>query len=332
MNRKIVFSFLAILLFASLFSYAAAAKPSANKKVLVWSANAAPHVEVVAFTGNATAWGYDVSNTTETINASVLTGIDVLIVNGPGFLLNAELTAITTWFNGAAGRSIWVAGESDYGGYWIANGTATNPGVNHLLYEIGAHIYIQDDAVNDAVSQDGGGYRVIANTTNTIDSPAKTIMKNVHNVSMHGPTAVIAYSSVTAAGVGTVANFNAIENCEWLLNTSVYGSIADQDFDDDTVWEGFPVGINMSLTMAAIEWDLGTSNNKIVLTGESIFADYKNMFDRYTRYVVSELQNIEMTENILDWLTGQLTTAPGFEFIPTFLVLAILPIAYKKRK
>jgi hypothetical protein len=333
MKRTIVFSFLAVLLFASFFSFAAATgKPAANTKVLVWNGNGAYHVEVVAFTGNATGWGYDVTTADGEMNASVLTDIEILILNAQDYLNTTELTAIKTWFNGAEGRSLLVVADSDYGGYWLPNGTDTNPGVNNLLYELGSHIFIQDDAVNDAVFNDGSGYRVVAAVPNTVDSPAKAIMSGVTNVSMHGPTAVVCYETPVANGENTLGSFDNIENCQWLINSSEYGSIADQDYDDDVYWEGFPVGVNMSLTMAAIEWDVGTSNNKIACAGEAFFSDYKSMFGTEQRYANGTNQNPEFTHNLLDWFTGKIPAAPGFEFLPTIFVLALIPIAYRKRK
>ncbi|MHA2389658.1 MAG: hypothetical protein ACXACW_13145, partial [Candidatus Hodarchaeales archaeon] len=275
MKKKAIIFSMAILMLAALSSFQAQAAD--NVQVLVWSGNGAYHVEVEFLKGNATDWGYDVTSNTEEMNASVLEGIDILIVNGPDYVKTAEIDVISTWFAAAEDRGLWVAGESDYGGYWYPQGlNATHQGVNHVILAIGGHIFIQDDAVNDAVMNDGAGYRPLPNIPNLDNAPAKHIMKGVENVSMHGPANVVAYSSWTGTGrnvTGTMdPEFDDIENCDWLIKTSTTGSVADQDFDDDVYWEGYAIGENLSIPMAAIEWDLTESKNKLVVTGESIYA------------------------------------------------------------
>jgi len=43
--------------------------------------------------------------------------------------------------------------------------------------ELGGHIYLQDDAMEDQVINDNAYYRVIANVPNTTENPARTITK-----------------------------------------------------------------------------------------------------------------------------------------------------------
>jgi hypothetical protein len=280
------------------------------------------------------------------LTAGMLTGIDVLIVNGPDYMFPNETDVIKDWFTGASNRTVWIAGESDYGGYWSPAGTNSTPtGVNHIVKAIGGHIYIQDDAVSDPVSMDGASYRVVASEPNTVDDPAKYITRDVTHVSMHGPTAVVPYSSVTAAGVGTVGSFDDMNKVQWVMNSSGTGSIQDQDFDDDTLWEGYPVAKNMSMCMAAIEWDIGAKDNKLICTGESVYADYKLMFGETCRYANKSetsdeplpIQNIAFTNQLLDWAVGDLdtsplTAAPGFEILTVFLAIAIATAFLKRRR
>lgn len=207
---------------------------NSNYFVLVWSANDAYHIEVELFKGNASDWGYTVLNSTATMTSDLLIGIDILIVNGPDYIYPYETEVIKTWFTEDSDRTLWIAGESDYGGYWSPAGTSTTPtGVNHLIKELGGHLYIQDDAVSDPISMDGASYRVLASVPNTDAAPAKFITRDVTHVSMHGPTAVIPYSSVTADGVGTVGSFKDMNKVQWVISSSKTGSIQDQDFDDD---------------------------------------------------------------------------------------------------
>ncbi len=336
MKKTAVIFSMALLMLAALSSFQAQAAD--NVQVLVWTSNGGYHVEVEALKGNATDWGYDI-NTLETgLNATVLEGIDILIVNAPDYVLTAEVAVINTWFGAESDRGLWVVGESDYGGYWYPHGlNTTHVGVNDVVMAVGGHIFIQDDAVNDEVMNDGSGYRVVASVPNLDDNPAKYIMKGVENISMHGPANVVAYKSYTGTGrnvTGVMDKEFDDHDYQWLIKTSSTGAVADQDFDDDAYWEGYAVGVNESIPMAACEWDLTDSKNKLVLTGESIFADYKNMFDIATRYRNNTaLQNPEMTHNILDWFSGKLSMgAPGFEIMTVFIALAIIPAIARRRK
>ncbi|MFW9905520.1 MAG: Heimdall-CTERM domain-containing surface protein [Candidatus Thorarchaeota archaeon] len=312
--------------------------------VLVWSGNGALHVEVDLFKGNASAWGYTVKNSTAQMTASLLTGVDVLILNAPDYIFQNESDVIKTWFNGASDRTIWITSDSDYGGYWYPWGVNATPiGVNHIVKAIGGHVYVQDDAVSDPVSMDGASYRVLANTPNTDDDPAKFINRKIETISMHGPTAVVPYKSVTADGVGTVGKYSSMNKVQWVINSSTTAQIQDQDFDDDTKWEGYPIAKNMSMSMVAIEWDLGTKNNKLVVAGESFFADYKLMFGTECRYANKTgtneplpIDNIPFTHQLLDWSVGSLdtsplTAAPGFEILTVFLAFTVA-IAFLKRR
>jgi hypothetical protein len=324
---------LILMVFALGMLSLASAAPQQNAKVLVWSANGAYHVEVTLFAGNATAWGYDVESSTDPLNASMLEGVSVLIVNAPDYVNGtAEVGIITTWFEAEAGRAIWVTADSDYGGYWYPWGTPTTPfGVNHVIEDIGGHVFIQDDAVSDADMNDGASYRVVASVPNAAEAPL--LMAGIENISMHGPTAVIPYSSVTD-GVGTVADWSNLATATWIMNSSDTAQIQDQDFDDEPKWEGYPVAVNMSLTMVGIEWDIGENNNKLVVAGESFFADYKLMFGTETRYRNNTaLQNIELTHNLLDWSTGKLAlagAAPGFEILTVLIALVAVPAVFRR--
>jgi hypothetical protein len=344
-TKKAIFNLTILLILALGLSSFTPTQAAGEGTVLVWSGNGALHVEVDLFKGNASDWGYTIKNSTSQMTASLLTGVDVLILNAPDYIFENESDVIKTWFTAEAGRTIWITSDSDYGGYWYPWGVTAHPiGVNHIVKDIGGHIYIQDDAVSDYVSMDGASYRVLCDTPNTVDDPAKFITRNVEHVSMHGPTAVIPYSSLTADGVGTVGSFEDMDKVQWVINSSKTAAIQDQDFDDDTKWEGYPVAKNMSMAMIAIEWDLGAKNNKLVVAGESFFADYKLMFGEFCRYVNKTgtddplpIDNIPLTEQLLDWSVGTLdtsplTAAPGFEILTVFLSIAIAAAFLKRRR
>ncbi|MHA1977445.1 MAG: hypothetical protein ACW98F_13040, partial [Candidatus Hodarchaeales archaeon] len=284
-----------IVVTENLFRWAndAAGYTNRGPNVLVFSGNGAYHTDVSGLISNASTWGYNVF-TTNLLSGNLLEVTEILILNGNDFLTDGEMWLIETWWN-SGDKTIWFAGESDYGGLWYPTS------MNLLSLALGLNVIIQDDALNDPIWNDGQtAYRPIPNVPN----PALSgdITAGVENISMHGPTVVAPYSGGTD-GINTMPTWDSLPDATWFINSSVYGNIQDQDFDDDNVWEGYPVLTNGSWTMGAVEWNAGPNgNSEAIWTGESIFSEYKNMFSTYARYTNdTALQNIVVTQNLFEW-------------------------------
>jgi hypothetical protein len=263
--------------------------------VTVFSGNGAYHTSIEGLKKNATTWGYTVESITENLTASSLTLTDVLIVNAPDYLTASDVMYITNWWN-TGGKTVWWIGESDYGGYW-------NPAdINELIVDLGGHVIIVDDAVSDPVSQDGASYRVVANTT---QSSHGIDMTGIQNISMHGPTGVAPWNGPNHGNKTTSPGANVtwgdLADANWIVNSSKYAMIQDQDGDDDDVWEGPKPLVNWSIAMVAVEDNFG-NGGQMLYAGESFFADYKDMFGYETRYANNTaLQNIDLTHEALMW-------------------------------
>ncbi|MHA2096949.1 MAG: hypothetical protein ACW98F_20240 [Candidatus Hodarchaeales archaeon] len=206
-------------------------------RVVVFNGNGAYHTDVSGFEANASTWGYEVY-TTNVLDEGVLSAASMLILNGNDFLTQSEMDLVEAWWN-SGDMTIWFAGESDYGGLWYPTS------MNLLSLALGLNVIIQDDALNDPIWNDGQtAYRPIPNVPNPALSA--TVTAGVENISMHGPTVVAPYSGGTD-GVNTMPTWDSLPDATWFINSSVYGNIQDQDFDDDNVWEGYPVLTNGGL-------------------------------------------------------------------------------------
>ncbi|MHA2253763.1 MAG: hypothetical protein ACXAD7_25610, partial [Candidatus Kariarchaeaceae archaeon] len=278
--------------------------PKRMPRIVVFSGNGAYHTSVEGFKTNASVWGYEVYSTMF-LNDAVLANAEILILNAPDFMTPADNATVKKWFD-MGGKALWVIGESDYGGYW------SPADLNELIVNLGGSVILVDDAVSDPVSQDGASYRVIANVTNpdpTWDNLLRTGWSpDIRNISMHGPTAVAPWTGGAhgnkTTNVGANTTWDNLPNADWLINSSKYAAIQDQDGDDDDVWEGPTPLVNASVAMVAIE-TVGT--NKMVYAGESFFADYKEMFGKVARYVNhTGLHNINLTKSLVEW-----SYAPG---------------------
>jgi PGF-CTERM protein len=267
--------------------------------VYVWTGNGGYHTSVEGLVRNATQWGYDVFASTFWVDV-VLEMTDILILNAPDYLTDFDVNTITTWWN-TGNRSLWFIGESDYGGYW-------DPAdLNALAVDLGSKVIIVDDAISDPVSQDGASYRVVANQTNpagTWDAVLRSWATDVTNVSMHGPTYVHPWNGDNEGNAGAGLTWAADADIDWIVNSSKYATVQDQDGDDDALWEGVAPLTNASLAMVAAQWNAGPwGDSNMVFAGESFFADYKEMFGYVARYANHSIQNINLTHGMLDWAT-----------------------------
>jgi hypothetical protein len=266
-----------------------AAAPAAKKKVAIEvgsiSSTSAPDYK--AFIQKLSDWGFDVvklyNNNTQTSNMTYtsLTGCDILILP----LMNTNLTtenelAVTTWW-ATGGKSLWVAGDSDYagpGGYGAM--AAHRP--NRVLENIGSHIFLEQTAIestwNDAVVGNIG-YRVAAGAyASTGDAALLTQNLPTNKSVFHGPTCIIAKNS-SGNYVDPLTGTGITSNVEWVakaVNNTKFWS-----HSKNATVAVMPYRVHTYLqkgeyVLMALE-KFG-NGNKLIVTGEHIFSTYKNMF------------------------------------------------------
>ncbi len=242
-------------------------------------------------------WDYEVIEV-KNVNNSILKNADILILNANDLLYDNESDWIIKWWEDGYSKTVWVAGDSDYGSYFLPTK------LNTLIVELGGHMILQDDAISDFESNDGASYRVLSNVTNP--DYDNNIIKGVNLVVNHGPCPVAPYDG-EVNGKGDFVTWDSLENADWILNSSPAAQILDQDFDDDDIWEGYPPLANGSFTTLGVEWGLGSEGlSNLIVSGEAIFSDGQSMFADKSENEKIDIQNIEFVRNLLKWGTPEI--------------------------
>jgi hypothetical protein len=221
--------------------------------------------------------GYTVINAT-TVNASILVGVDGLVMAGPygsdgqeGFnATNAPLvrTAIKNWYD-TGSKFLWVSGDSDYAGdvWHTQNATA-------ILENIGSRLRIETNSVEDPQSNCAASYRVAANETES-NAVADIINTGISDpVLFHGPSCVYA---VDASGTPVALENVTVPGVYPIISTSAAGQIVEANPLVPSVVhkEGYTGSWVM---MAAEQWAGPLGNNKVICTGASPYGDYQPMY------------------------------------------------------
>lgn len=301
-----------------------AADKVSNPRILIHNGSGAYH-RTGNLTDTADGWGYEVTEV-KSVNDSILKKADILILNANDGLYENESDWIVEWWEAGYAKTVWVAGDSDYGGYF------DYVPLNEILVNLGGHMILQDDAISDPESNDEAAYRVISNVTNS--EYDDNLTKDISLVVTHSPCPVAPYDG-GVNGKGDFVTWDSLANADWLLNTSPAAQILDQDFDDDDVWEGYPPLSNGSVTTLGIEWGLGPEElSKLIVSGEAIFSDGEAMFADKSENAKIDIDTIEFVKGLLEWGTPEAKpgAAPGFTIVPIFLTLAVIAVLVRKRR
>ncbi|UCG03682.1 MAG: hypothetical protein JSW11_06775 [Candidatus Heimdallarchaeota archaeon] len=301
-----------------------AADKVSNPEILIHNGSGAYH-RTGNITDTAEDWGYEVTEV-KSVNDSILKGVDILILNANDLLYTNESGWIKDWWDDGYSKTVWVAGDSDYGGYF-----KYGP-LNELLVNLGGHMILQDDAISDPESNDEAAYRVISNVTNSEYNDNLT--KGVSLVVTHSPCPVAPYDG-GVNGKGDFVTWDSLATADWLLNSSPAAQILDQDFDDDNIWEGYPPLSNGSVTTLGIEWGLGSEKlSKLIVSGEAIYSDGEAMFADKSENAKIDIDTIKFVKALLEWGTPEAApgAVPGFTVVPFFLALGIVVVIVKKRR
>ena len=187
----------------------------------------------------------------------------------------ANLSAIEAWFE-QGDKLLWVGGESDYAGYYQANHTS-----NPLLEQISSDLRLDSGSVEDPTSNDAAAYRVVVNETGVSSDMTDYVTEGFNQVVMHGPTAVAYADNSTHWGDLRSADLSTFDNEVNIILETSEGAIA---LDGDLSLKGsdfyaYADGVNGSYPMLVTQTMPGASDTEslVVVSGESIFTDYKFM-------------------------------------------------------
>ncbi|MHA2305427.1 MAG: right-handed parallel beta-helix repeat-containing protein [Candidatus Hodarchaeales archaeon] len=205
-----------------------------------------------------------------------------------------DFNMIGDWFYSEGAHLIWVAGDSDYGGYY-----PTEPN-NGILERLGTSLRLSADSVEDPVCNDGLPYRVAAQTPVQDGELNVIFTEGVGSAIFHGPTSVLGYQD----GVGVVdLRWDGIEGIEVIMKSSGDAIAINQDgpFTDFDFYSD-PLSSTGSYPMIAIQ-DMSESKY-VIASGEVIYSDYKSQYSYVTD---SEVWNggfhegKQLVDNILSW-------------------------------
>ncbi len=218
---------------------------------------------------NLTSAGSTFRNITGSFSIPSSTNVLLIPASNISFT-GTELDTINNWFTSGDARLLWVAGDSDYGGYYP-------PGPNNeILSTLGVNLRMGADGVSDVVNNDGASYRIAAQTPMSDGEINSIVTKGVSSAIFHAPGPVLGYQS------GTVVDLTqtSIEGVEIIMKASINATIIDQDLSGTELDYYSNHNINTSYPLVAMQ---SMGNNKyVVVSGEVIYSDYRNMYDLIT--------------------------------------------------
>lgn len=269
----------------------ATAYPTGLKILVFYDSQDSYATDYVGLWSNYTAAGNTVTIVTETnwnftVNDTAM--YDALFISTWGTDIfnvstNVQAQSVKTWFDSGS-KLLWVGGESDFGGLWIAN--KTNP----LLAAIGTNLRIDAGAVSDPVSNDGSGsHRVLANSTGVTSTFVVAVTQGFDTMIFHGASSIY----YDMGGVAKdLRNMTLPATIDIVINSSRFTEALDQDVSvgDDDFYAYINQSaadyhdINGSFPMLVVDWDANgdgttaTTDSVLVVSGERVYSDYKNMY------------------------------------------------------
>ncbi|MHA2274850.1 MAG: extracellular solute-binding protein, partial [Candidatus Kariarchaeaceae archaeon] len=184
-----------------------------------------------------------------------------------------ELIHIEGWFSSAGKKLLWVAGDSDYGGWYTPDNN------NAILNQVGALLRLSADTVDDYVFNDGAPYRVAGQPVS--DGPlSSTFTDGVYNAIFHGPTTVLGFQYDTDTVIDLTED--SITDVEVVMSTGFDSGITNWD-ESETEFDYYdqtkPFG--EAYPLMAVDYHYG-DGKYVIASGEATFTSYKLMYDMHT--------------------------------------------------
>lgn len=245
----------------------------------------------------------------------------------------AEKELIRNWLAGG-NKTLFIGGDSDY------DGSFSPTAVNDLLSYIDSKLRLDATAIFDTGFNDGAEYRVCAEDYGQSNIAISTSEGCEAGIVLHGPCSILGYDN----GDYLDLRSTTIENVEVLLSYSNYSYSEDMDLSNtelDYYNQSSFSGDYPAVICEKIEVE--SNHSCVILAGESIFADYKKMYDQFTVYGVYNggIHYGQMFVNniVNNFASGTLPTLiPEYSKIINqitlvfILGLAIIPLSLKTRR
>ncbi len=329
MKKKLGFGFgllLISLMVASASLPASGAVGVSGKTFLVYLGSSPAHTDISGFYTNYTAKSNTVINST-TMTLANLKGnlttknVDALLLPGNQFKDSDNLTFIKTWFD-QGNKLLWVAGDSDFGGYFNASK------INPVLKLVGSVLRLDAGAVADPVWKDGASYRVVANQLGT-GAIADKIKSQVTNFTapFHGPTAVYYEQNGVAKDLRTTTPTNV----QVVVKSSANATALDQDLS------GTAADFYVTSTTTGNYPLLATEtmkSNMVVVSGEADFTSYKNMYGKTLEKSGKAHDGMIVVDTVIDYFFNSVATKSSspLNFVAVTIGLVAIVVFIKKRR
>lgn len=250
-------------------------------------------------------------------------GTDVLLIPAARDpYTQSELDMIYNWYYGEGSRLIWISGDSDFYlpdyPYYF-----TPDACNEVLETLGAKLRLSADSIEDIFHHDGTSdmhaYRVAVQTPRSDGELNKIFTEGVESVMMYGPTSVLGYENEEVVDL----RIESLSGVEVIMQTS--NDATPQNWDSSPSDYYFNNPTTGNYPMMAIEDKSKVNEQKfIIVSGESIFSDFRRMYDVVTYYEFWNQGYQEgkvLVDNVFDWFSSFPTvTADEFPEIPTGLI------------
>lgn len=242
-----------------------------NTNVIIDISRGAYHNEFYRFAGNMSLAG----NTVE-INSNPITDLN----DTSGFFISQPDSGYTSFekevilnFLKLGNRTLFITGDSDHVGYF------DHSYANDLLITLNSSLRLGADSILDPVSNGGVAYRVLANEYGNGSIANITKQDCLGGIYLHGPTSVLGYNGTDIIDLRT----ENLLNVEVLVHYSEHAVSADDDYSE-TIYDYYsnsPIqGLFPAVVCEEVVFDDKVSY--IILAGEVIFSDYKDMYDQFT--------------------------------------------------
>jgi ABC-type transport system substrate-binding protein len=217
-----------------------------------------------------------------------LSGIPELDIDGQNYLR----TTIHTWFS-EGGKFLWMSGDSDYENEWMVNNASA------ILGTVESSLRFEPAAVEDPYSNVAGApYRVIANTSETVDPDGSMISSGVEAALFHGPTCIF---GVDDEGYPVPLEEVNIPNAFNIYYTGGSGIIIDnRPPPDGNAPEAHEVGTSGHYVLMAGEKYLSYEKNcKVIASGSAPYGDYRPLWT--PEYYGVPLDGQDLVKNAILW-------------------------------
>uniref|UniRef100_A0A7C4F8B9 Uncharacterized protein n=1 Tax=Thermofilum pendens TaxID=2269 RepID=A0A7C4F8B9_THEPE len=241
-----------------------------------------------------------------TINASVLKGVDILLLGQPTVALSPdEIKAIRDWLN-TGNKVLYVAGDSDYG-----PGGKTIEQINDLLAGIGTKLRLEHGAVySDYPETTAKAYYRLLTFVEPDSYPGlrtEMLKRDITlPVLMHGPSCVIWVDEKGNYHNPVKETFPGLIRLVWAHKSYMGDNTPPTPRVYDLMSYGKGTGDHDFVMYAAEYWP--DKNVLIVVAGESLYGDYEPAWA--SRYHDVDLDGPTFVTNLLRWWVYVITEAP----------------------